>query len=53
MKHNPYITQDTHQPSPEERLSNFKAQAAYHPELANIVANQFFKQFNPTAQGGR
>jgi hypothetical protein len=52
MKHNPWITADTRQPTPEERLSNFKAQAAYHPELVNMIGNQFFKQFNQ-AQGGQ
>jgi hypothetical protein len=39
------ITQSVRQPSPQDRLSEFKAKAVYVPEL-NIVFNQFTQQFN-------
>jgi len=37
---------DTRPFSPVERMSEFKRQAAYHPELNHAVANQFYKMFS-------
>ena len=48
--HLPYVTRDTHQLSPAERLSKLKADAAYHPELVSFIGNHFTKQFNQGEQ---
>ena len=39
------ITKSTHQPTPAQRLADFKAKAVYVPELNFVMGNQFYKQF--------
>lgn len=46
----PWITKDTRQPSPADRLAKFRAQAAYHSELMNMIGNPFAKEFNKDAR---
>jgi hypothetical protein len=45
MSHLPYISRETHQPTPEERLADFKAKAAYDPMLSAVIGNQFQRKF--------
>lgn len=39
------ITKSTQQPTPAQRLADFKAKAVYVPELNFVMGNQFYKQF--------
>ena len=40
------ITRSTKQPKAVDRLAEFKRKAVYVPELAFVMGNQFYKQFN-------
>jgi hypothetical protein len=40
------VTRSTYQPSPLDRLSWYKAKAAYVPELSQVINNPFTKIFN-------
>lgn len=40
------VTRSDAQPTPQDRLSDFKRKAVYVPELYQVIGNQFTKQFN-------
>ena len=40
------VTRSDVQPTPQDRLSDFKRKAVYVPELYQVFNNQFYKQFN-------
>ena len=47
------VTRSDVQPTPQDRLSDFKRKAVYVPELYQVINNQFYKQFNQEQRNDR